>query len=1008
MFIKSIHFLPLTLLLASVLFLPVGVFGGPNDPVNIPDATLRTAIETALGVSAGDPITESQMAGLTTLSARRVEDLTGLEHATGLRELELSFSAISDLTPLGGLTALTKLVITFSRISDLTPLGGLTALTELEITGGPVSDLTPLQTLTALTKLTINGGFGSRAGKVVDLSPLSGLTRLTYLALERHKIEDIRPLTTLTALERLSLFTNPLTDISIFADNPFPNLKSLNIEDTWVRDFSPLDPNYWVTKYDPNDLSDETGTKLLICSGVLLDALNTVNDPSAVLQDTTKLKEQLDNPVCAPVFTLESTTDNTSVRLVVNAAEDLTANYVTLTYVYRYRKSGGSWPQESQDTFTPQWTGGFVNPPPGEDTAPNYQGVIELENNEYAAEITGLDPSAVYHFQVFGSALQSGNIRLIYPPGSEEKCWSTSEQSVVACPLLVRQTLARQGRAAEVSTRGPNRIPDSLAFRGQIAFSELMFDVDDDPDALPQWIELCNISQTETVNLWNWKLEIEMCDAEGEHRHAVVRLNNLQILPNETALIVTSDAPNSANLKKWSVYKFFEHHPNAFRDNKSQNKVRGQNRVLGQKGFFLRLSHPTDGVSDVVGNLDGNGFTADEVAWELPSGTIDNDVRTSLMRHYQHGKQVFPDGKTSSNWQQAADVALEVMTYWGKETDIGNPGRKAGWRFPDSDISFSELMFASKGGLHSLPQWIELYNASETGIVDLADWQLEIEARDANGEHRYAVITLDRFLIQPRQTVLMVTWSGRNSGNILKDRVYYLTSRIPHTFERNTILGESGFFLRLSDPEGITRDIVGNLDGNKLTEDTPKWKLPSGITDDDARTSLMRRYERLTSQPFDGRKSRHWVPASKMALRVSTYWGRNTDIGNPGYGEGNPLPVRLSSFRAGRADTGSVIIKWTTASEIDNAGFNILRSQSRKGRFVRINAKLIAGAGTTSERHTYTWTDTTAKPNTTYYYLLEDVSFSGNHRQLATVRLRGIVSARGKLMTTWGGLKRQR
>ena len=382
------------------------------------------------------------------------------------------------------------------------------------------------------------------------------------------------------------------------------------------------------------------------------------------------------------------------------------------------------------------------------------------------------------------------------------------------------------------------------------------------------------MSKTEIVNLWDWKLEIEVRDAEGQHRHAIVRLNNLQILPNETALIVTSDAPNSVNLLKWSVYNFFEHHPNAFRDNKSQNKVLGQNRVLGQTGFFLRLSHPTDGISDVAGNLDGNRWTQDEPAWELPSGTIGNEARTSLMRHYQHGKQVFPDGKASSNWQLATDVQLEVMTYWGKETDIGNPGRKAGWRFPDSAISFSELMFASKGGLHSLPQWIELYNASETGIVDLADWQLEIEARDANGEHRYAVITLDRFLIQPRQTVLMVTWSGRNSGNILKDRVYYLTSRIPNAFDRNQILGQSGFFLRLSDPEGITRDIVGNLDGNKLTEDNPKWKLPSDLTDDDARTSLMRRYHRQTSAPFDGRKSANWVPASKMTLRVRTLLGQ--------------------------------------------------------------------------------------------------------------------------------------
>ena len=53
--------------------------------------------------------------------------------------------------------------------------------------------------------------------------------------------------------------------------------------------------------------------------------------------------------------------------------------------------------------------------------------------------------------------------------------------------------------------------------------------------------------------------------------------------------------------------------------------------------------------------------------------------------------------------------------------------------------------------------------------------------------------------------------------------------------------------------------------------------------------------------------------------------------------------------------------------------------------------KLIPGAGTTGERSNYTWTDTGAKPNTVYYYQIEDVSHAGVRKQLATVRLRGLV-----------------
>ena len=67
---------------------------------------------------------------------------------------------------------------------------------------------------------------------------------------------------------------------------------------------------------------------------------------------------------------------------------------------------------------------------------------------------------------------------------------------------------------------------------------------------------------------------------------------------------------------------------------------------------------------------------------------------------------------------------------------------------------------------------------------------------------------------------------------------------------------------------------------------------------------------------------------------------------------------------------------------------------------------MIAGAGTTSEKQSYTYTDTTAQPNIVYYYQIEDVSLDG-HRQTLTraYRLKGHIGAAGKATTTWGELK---
>ena len=325
-------------------------------------------------------------------------------------------------------------------------------------------------------------------------------------------------------------------------------------------------------------------------------------------------------------------------------------------------------------------------------------------------------------------------------------------------------------------------------------------------------------------------------------------------------------------------------------------------------------------------------------------------------------------------------------------------------------ITFSELMFATDGGLFSQPQWIELYNNApiDTEPVNLRGSRLVIEARDSETRHRYSVIEFEDLHIAPNWTVLLVTrGNSRGSGYLSEERVYdlYDHSNVSSLgLRENAVLPASGFSLKLFAADGTLVDSVGNLDGRKRTKDTPAWELPSGWTEDRVRTSLIRRYEAGMALP--GTEAMSWVRAADVQLAVNTYYGRETDVGTPGYRRGGPLPVELSAFRSEQTDAG-VSIEWTTESETDNAGFNILRAQTKDGAFVKVNPTLIPGAGTTAERNNYTWTDTTAKPNVAYYYRIEDVSFSGNRQSLATVRMRGYVSASDKLTAVWGELKVQ-
>ena len=96
------------ILLMSCLSFPLHqAHPAPNDPVTIPDAELRTAIEAELSKAASATITEGEMATLTDLTKTNstVSDLTGLEYATALTELYLNGNDITDISDLAGLTA---------------------------------------------------------------------------------------------------------------------------------------------------------------------------------------------------------------------------------------------------------------------------------------------------------------------------------------------------------------------------------------------------------------------------------------------------------------------------------------------------------------------------------------------------------------------------------------------------------------------------------------------------------------------------------------------------------------------------------------------------------------------------------------------------------------------------------------------------------------------------------------------------------------------------------------
>ncbi len=380
----------------------------------------------------------------------------------------------------------------------------------------------------------------------------------------------------------------------------------------------------------------------------------------------------------------------------------------------------------------------------------------------------------------------------------------------------------------------------------------------------------------------------------------------------------------------------------------------------------------------------------------------------------------------------------------------GYHGIEKGKTTDGAKLIISEIMLSQGDGRTNLPQWIEIYNPNDNAVVLDADdgWRIVIE------EERIALRTINFKAkgavkrVLPNQAILVVSGAARDLGSdFLPASVVFPSTRVFNVYRElashfgmanrfDPFLNENSFNLKLIDGKGNVSDEIGNLDGNVRTSDTAKYEFSqSTMTKDGLRTSYIRIIDDGVARngvsidesnvlPMGAKKmddtvnlARNQIPAKYAWVRASqadlgvinirhTWYGSEQDFGTPLHREGTVLPVNLSYFRPTLED-GNVVIRWVTESELDNAGFNIYRSDSRDGEFTQVNEQMIQGNGTTGERSTYKWVDTTAKPDAVYYYQIEDVSFAGERQTLTTSKLKGLISAKNKLTTTWGDLKSQ-
>ena len=635
-------------------------------------------------------------------------------------------------------------------------------------------------------------------------------------------------------------------------------------------------------------------------------------------------------------------------------------------------------------------------------------------------------------------------------PGHQSSRWTKSTE------LYMKNHRGTPGRKerSNVKTFGATE-----ANRGPVIFNE----VSNNETPKYEWIELRNVSDGE-VNLKNWEISILTSKGDppqaGHNAKEMIQFPDAdRKVPAGGILLVLASDPRSDKdhpiQTGWDITKgagdqingVGAHSPRyivlEFKDSGMPNDG---NFVLVLRNRGDRTaSNGDNNTRDVAGYVPGAALKVDDAnlftgLWPLANFPQPNWDKNQLKAGEVHYRQFADiDGTKSKDKNQDDKTAFRNVGWTGigyrRNADAtaqngGTPGYDNGAIVSEGEnavdpVIISEIMFDDT---RNFSQWIELHNTSQTHGVNINNWSIfivnhntTVDGGEYDGKLGPERIDLPDSRIPPGQTYLIVSRRGTADTKLPAARIHSVGKK-----RAETMLNPYGFQITLkaktneSDAnKHQTVDMVGNLGAvepnNRIANHQSfkdlAWMLPDGTNDDGNRVSI----NRVPSQKammsdggrIDGMMASAWMRFDMTEqISLGTYYGHTSDVGSPGYTTGGVLPVSLSKFRPERMkDTGEIVIRWVTESELNNAGFNILRSEKRDGEFTKINTKLIAGQGTTSERTTYKYADTSAKPNVVYYYQIQDVSLDGNVTTLRTTHLRGNVTAVGKATTTWGEIK---
>lgn len=98
-----------------------------------------------------------------------------------------------------------------------------------------------------------------------------------------------------------------------------------------------------------------------------------------------------------------------------------------------------------------------------------------------------------------------------------------------------------------------------------------------------------------------------------------------------------------------------------------------------------------------------------------------------------------------------------------------------------------------------------------------------------------------------------------------------------------------------------------------------------------------------------------------------------------------PQPTAEQNEAEAEEEALSNTLRWATASEVDNFGFDVYRADSEDGPFTRLTARPIEGAGTADVPTDYAYVDETIIRGRDYFYYVESIAMDGQRSRFTPI-----------------------